>query len=214
RIHNTLSRINDLPEKDDLRQWSPKARRNLRLAGDVSLIVSQKGTDIDNGVETFTVPKLALMVASPTLRELILHEPEVLEISLEGSNFEPTAVGILCYWLTSICNWNAQALPYLPCPDDIFRALELRHAAQILCMDKYVRSFEIRYFLDIQSRVPCLLEAVAVSSYALDVGDPVLNAWASRVGHLRRTSSLHQEYLEKLDDILAMNQHQRLLEVL
>lgn len=204
RVHNTLSRIHDLAEHDDLRRWSPKARRSLRLAGNITLVVSTSRTQITEEVTTYTVPKLAIMVASPPIRELIVKDPEVQEIELIDGNFESGAVGVLCYWLTSICDWSAQAVPYLPCPDDLIQALQLRHAAQLLYMDKYVKSFAVRYHLGLQYRAPSTIEAIAISVYTLDSKDEVLNAWASRVVQLRRSDCLTSTYLGELADVLVL----------
>lgn len=214
RVHNTLSRIHDLSEKDDLRQWSPKERRSLRLAGLVALVVTTNDNHPTEDAMAFSVPKLAIMVASPPIRELIVKDPEVREIELAGGNFEPKAVGILCYWLTSICNWDAQAVPCLPYPDDLVQALQLRHAAQLLYMDYYVQSFAIQYFLGVQCRIPCLIEAIAVSIYTLDNDDDVLDTWASRIEDLRRSGCLTSTYLDGLLDVSALAEHHKLFKAL
>lgn len=210
RVHNTLSRIHDLSSKDDLRQWSPKERRSLRLAGLVTLVVATSNNHPAEEVMAFTVPKLAIMVASPPIRELIVKDPEVREIELADGSFEPRAVGILCYWLSSICDWNAQAVPRLPCPDDLVQTLQLRHAAQLLSMDYYVKSFAVEYFLGVQCRVPSLIEAISVSIYTLGNDDDVLDAWASRVEGLRRSGFLTSSYLDGLLGVSALAEHSKL----
>ncbi|OAL52969.1 hypothetical protein IQ07DRAFT_347332 [Pyrenochaeta sp. DS3sAY3a] len=210
RVHHTLLRIHDLSSEDDLRQWSPKQRRSLRLAGHVTLVVATSNSYPTDGVMAFTVPKLAIMVASPPIRELIVENPEVREIELADGSFEPRAVGILCYWLTAICDWNAQAVPRLPCPDDMVQTLQLRHAAQLLFMDSYVKSFAVEYFLSVQCRIPSIFEAIAVSIYTLDNDDDVLDAWASRVQDLRHSGFLTSSYLDGLFGVSALAEHNKL----
>ncbi|KAH7070667.1 hypothetical protein BKA63DRAFT_569034 [Paraphoma chrysanthemicola] len=207
QVQHTLSLLRRLTCGDDLRQWTPKARRALRIGGIVYCIVGEH----EETAHVFVAPKLALLAASPTLRDCIAEEPGVKEIHLADPRFSAAAVGVLCYWLNSICSWSSDATPILPYPDDVFQALELRHNAQLLCMDKYVRSFEIQYLVGIWKRVPSLQEAIVVSKRTLDIHDPILNAWACRVANLRRGSQLSETYLQGLNSILAKREHRKLL---
>lgn len=211
-VYNILSRIEAFPESDDLRRWSPNSRRDLRILGDISLVIQLQATRSSTAI--YRAPKLAPLVASPTLRRLILQEPHVEEIELQYPGLEPSAIGILCYWLGSICKWNAQATPLLPCPSNTTQLLALRHAAQVLCMDKYVRSFEIRYLLAVHQRLPSIGEAFLISKYTMDAGGPILDAWANRVGHLRRSNALLPAYIRGMAELFATKKHRKLLEAL
>jgi hypothetical protein len=199
QIRQTLALARNLSSGDDLRTWTPKARRALRAGGNVFCIVE----DSEKVAQVFLAPKLALLVASPILRYWIVDEPETKEIHFADPRFTAPAIGILCYWLTSICNWSSDATPMLPCPGNIFQALELRHNAQLLCMDKYVQSFDIHYVSGLWERIPSIREAKTVSKRSLDDNDPVLHAWAFRVAHLRRELHLPQYYLDEFNSILT-----------
>ncbi|KAF2824787.1 hypothetical protein CC86DRAFT_419994 [Ophiobolus disseminans] len=209
-IQDVLSSIRNLPAGDDLRLWTPKARRALRSAGNIYCIVDQD----EKSPEIFIVPKLALFVASPVLRDSIAFEPDLQEIHFADVGFTPAAIGILCYWLNSICNWSSQAVPRLPCPRDVFVALELRYAAYLLCMDQYVQSIDLWYCRGVWHRFPCLEEGITMGTYTLGVDDLVLNAWASRVAYLLHTEQLSWQYIERLNDELFESEKGKLFHAL
>lgn len=102
-------------------------------------------------------------------------------------------------------------MPYLPCPRDLFLALEVQHAAQLLCMDRYVSSIDPWYSEGIWTRFPTLEEAIAIGNYTLEANDPILSSWASRVAHLRRMGHPSCQYLESLNDALDGDEREKVL---
>jgi hypothetical protein len=72
QVQYTLSLIVSLSSGDHLRQWTPEARRALRIGGIVFCIVEEH----KETAHVFVASKFALLVASRTLRDWITDEPE------------------------------------------------------------------------------------------------------------------------------------------
>ncbi|KAF2032372.1 hypothetical protein EK21DRAFT_87235 [Setomelanomma holmii] len=210
QVQHTLSLIESIPSGDDLRGWTPKAQRALRIGEIVFCTVGEESASN----QVFVAQKLSLLVASQALQHIIVEEPEVVEIHLAGPGFAPSAIAVLCYWLNSVCDWSSEATSCLLCPADVCQALELQHNAQPLSIDQYTKTIENHYFCGIWERIPSLEEAFAVSYNTFEANDPVLNAWVSRIVYLQRVLELPPKYLQGLRLILAIEEHRKLLRAL
>lgn len=154
------------------------------------------------------VPKLAIIVASPVIRNYFLQKPTAVKAKFVHPNISYNAVLSIAKWLKDVC--TQQEFPELPVPDDVGDALKLRLTAHTLGMEQYTGLFDACYIDAIEERVPSLQEIDVVLDNTRKKDDVVLAALANRLMYLVRYHKLSPEMQKAFENVLALDKYEAL----
>ncbi|KAF1842954.1 uncharacterized protein K460DRAFT_289014 [Cucurbitaria berberidis CBS 394.84] len=206
QINKVIAEMNSLEGGYDLRNWSPSARKDLLPTLTITLEVdcAKKPVKVE-------VPKLALLVASPSFRAHMVQNLEAKKLGFTHKDISLGAVKTIAKWLRDLCN-NAE-FPIVPVSDDLNVALELRLTAYRLGMHQYVGHIEERYISGVEHRVPSLVEIATVTNNTREEyeNDPIVVALANRLSYLCRHHKVSQEVQISYANLLAEEKFDRIL---
>ena len=177
QIANTIQTMKTLKNGHDIRQWSGTARKELILGGDVD-IVNTDGDIIG------TAPKLALVVVSSAFRAHLEKVPDADKIKVSHSAIDQDSIRFLLDWVKSILRSSAKF--GVGIPGSNIDLIKVRHTANLLEMDLYVRHFTKAYKEDLRNRIPPTSECELLERRAVGASDEMITAVGERLAYLRR----------------------------
>jgi len=185
QVNKVIHDMNNFSYGDNLRAWSASARKELTPALTVALQVGDKPNS------EVRVPKQALLVASPVVRDYFVKKPTAITAKFTHADVSLNAIREIAKWLKDVC--LQPDFPELPVPDDIGDALKLRLTAYTLGMERYTGHFDACYIDGVEDHVPDLIEIAQVVDNTRKKDDPVLVALANRLSYLMRYHKVSSE---------------------
>ncbi|KAF9741705.1 hypothetical protein PMIN01_01244 [Paraphaeosphaeria minitans] len=145
QIANVLEEQKNINGGNDLKKWSLSARKALKGSRSAAFLVS-KGQPW-----SYEAPKLAMIVASPVIRDFFVQNPKSTEFPAINLHFKTKAIESIAHWLRisitvpKLGNIRMPKLEPKMSVADLKDSLDLRAAMLILGMEKYIDDFPAKY---------------------------------------------------------------------
>ncbi|KAJ4360788.1 uncharacterized protein N0V89_001355 [Didymosphaeria variabile] len=135
----------------NLKNWSLSARKELAGGKSAAFLVPIFSKNHEAKTWSYEAPKLAMVVASPVLRDHFVQNPESTEFHALNSHFKAKAIEAIAHWLRiamtvpELRNIQLSKISPTMSNADLKDSLDLRVAMQLLGMSQYIDHFASKY---------------------------------------------------------------------
>jgi hypothetical protein len=236
QIAKVLQEQQNMKGGEDLRKWSQSARKALKGGRSAAFLVSQgkrlraeslqfndfcTGNEHDAKLWSYEAPKLAMVLASPVIRDYFVQNPDSTEFPVLSVHFKSKAIESIAHWLRIVIivpelhNIRLPKLGSSMSDVDLKDCLNIRVAMEILGMEKYIDDFASNYQATLlypgvpganaTLRIPSTKEARRIIDNAIlptqDGRDEVVDVLADHLVILNKKNMLDAEWIAFLGDL-------------
>ncbi|KAL1600549.1 hypothetical protein SLS60_006935 [Paraconiothyrium brasiliense] len=201
QIAKVLEEQKSMNGGDNLKNWSLSARKALAGGKSAAFLVSIAKKKQEAKIWSYEAPKLAMVVASPVIRDHFVQNPESTEFHALNPYFKGKAIEAIAHWLRVAITVPLLQNIHLPkisptmSNADLKDSLDLRVAMQLLGMGQYIDHFASKYNATLE-----LPEASAANQDAAALRVPLTDEARTILDHVVVPS---QDGRDEVVDVLA-----------